>query len=163
MEEKELTNVSTDSISQSDMVDATLDAVKQRDEALSKLKDALEANKKLQNEIINGNYESSTEDTEPKYDVNALRKDLFTKDLSNLDYCTKALQLRKALIKEGYNDPFLPIGEKIQPTDEDYKCAEKVAEGLQKLIDDSEGSPEAFNALYQSRVVDPVLPKRKNR
>ena len=80
MEEKELTNVSTDSISQSDMVDATLDAVKQRDEALSKLKDALEANKKLQNEIINGNYESSTEDTEPKYDVNALRKDLFTKE-----------------------------------------------------------------------------------
>ena len=161
MEEKELTNVSTDSISQSEMVDATLDAVKQRDDALSKLRDALEANKKLQNEIINGGYESSTEEKEQPVDIQALRNDLFTKDLSNLDYCTKALQLRNALIEKGENDPFLPIGEKIQPTDEDIKCAEKVADGLQRMIDESNGSPDAFNALYQSRVVDPVLPRKR--
>lgn len=160
-EEVKTTNVSTDSISQSEMVDATLDAVKQRDDALSKLRDALEANKKLQNEIINGGYESSTEEKETPVDVDALRKDLFTKDLSNLDYCTKALQLRDALINQGENDPFLPIGEKIQPTEDDIRCANKVAEGLKKMIEDSEGSPEAFDALYQSRVVDPVLPKKK--
>lgn len=159
-EEVKTTNVSTDSISQSEMVDATLDAVKQRDDALSKLRDALEANKKLQNEIINGGYESSTEEKEQPVDIQALRNDLFTKDLSNLDYCTKALQLRNALIEKGENDPFLPIGEKIQPTDEDIKCAEKVADGLQRMIDESNGSPDAFNALYQSRVVDPVLPRK---
>ena len=160
-EEVKTTNVSTDSISQSEMVDATLDAVKQRDDALSKLRDALEANKKLQNEIINGGYESSTEEKEQTVDIQALRNDLFTKDLSNLDYCTKALQLRNALIEKGENDPFLPIGEKIQPTDEDIKCAEKVADGLQRMIDESNGSPDAFNALYQSRVVDPVLPRKR--
>ena len=160
-EEVKTTNVSTDSISRSEMVDATLDAVKQRDDALSKLRDALEANKKLQNEIINGGYESSTEEKEQPVDIQALRNDLFTKDLSNLDYCTKALQLRNALIEKGENDPFLPIGEKIQPTDEDIKCAEKVADGLQRMIDESNGSPDAFNALYQSRVVDPVLPRKR--
>ena len=160
-EEVKTTNVSTDSISQSEMVDATLDAGKQRDDALSKLRDALEANKKLQNEIINGGYESSTEEKEQPVDIQALRNDLFTKDLSNLDYCTKALQLRNALIEKGENDPFLPIGEKIQPTDEDIKCAEKVADGLQRMIDESNGSPDAFNALYQSRVVDPVLPRKR--
>ena len=160
-EEVKTTNVSTDSISQSEMVDATLDAVKQRDDALSKLRDALEANKKLQNEIINGGYESSTEEKEQPVDIQDLRNDLFTKDLSNLDYCTKALQLRNALIEKGENDPFLPIGEKIQPTDEDIKCAEKVADGLQRMIDESNGSPDAFNALYQSRVVDPVLPRKR--
>lgn len=160
-EDVKTTNVSTDSISQSEMVDATLDAVKQRDDALSKLRDALEANKKLQNEIINGGYESSTEEKEQPVDIQALRNDLFTKDLSNLDYCTKALQLRNALIEKGENDPFLPIGEKIQPTDEDIKCAEKVADGLQRMIDESNGSPDAFNALYQSRVVDPVLPRKR--
>ena len=160
-EEVKTTNVSTDSISQSEMVDATLDAVKQRDDALSKLRDALEANKKLQNEIINGGYESSTEEKEQPVDIQALRNDLFTKDLSNLDYCTKALQLRNALIEKGENDPFLPIGEKVQPTDEDIKCAEKVADGLQRMIDESNGSPDAFNALYQSRVVDPVLPRKR--
>ena len=160
-EEVKTTNVSADSISQSEMVDATLDAVKQRDDALSKLRDALEANKKLQNEIINGGYESSTEEKEQPVDIQALRNDLFTKDLSNLDYCTKALQLRNALIEKGENDPFLPIGEKIQPTDEDIKCAEKVADGLQRMIDESNGSPDAFNALYQSRVVDPVLPRKR--
>lgn len=160
-EEVKTTNVSTDSISQSEMVDATLDAVKQRDDALRKLRDALEANKKLQNEIINGGYESSTEEKEQPVDIQALRNDLFTKDLSNLDYCTKALQLRNALIEKGENDPFLPIGEKIQPTDEDIKCAEKVADGLQRMIDESNGSPDAFNALYQSRVVDPVLPRKR--
>ena len=78
-----------------------------------------------------------------------------------MDYCTKALQLRNALIEKGENDPFLPIGEKIQPTDEDIKCAEKVADGLQRMIDESNGSPDAFNALYQSRVVDPVLPRKR--
>lgn len=77
-------------------------------------------------------------------DINALRKDLFTKDLSNLEFAEKALALREAIIDEAGIDIFVGKGEKLAPTDDDYRAAQKVADGLQSCVDIADGNSDIF-------------------
>lgn len=77
-------------------------------------------------------------------DIDALRKDLFTKDLSNLEFAEKALALREAIIEKDGVDIFVGKGEKLAPTDEDYRAAQKVADGLQSCVDIADGNSEIF-------------------
>ena len=92
--------------------------------AYEKLK---EENKQLLNSIVNGQtLEQPQEQSKP--DIDALRKKLFAntrQDLTNLDFVTTALELRQALIDNGEIDPFVPVGNKIKPTSEDFDKAEK--------------------------------------
>lgn len=101
----------------------------------------------------------------PKVDVDKLRQELYgpkSDDLSNLDYISKTLELRKALMDRGESDPFVGRGEKLAPTDEDYRSAEKVAKVLQECVDSSEGDSGVFTAQLQSKIVDIPLPRRKH-
>ena len=41
-------------------------------------------------------------------------------------------------------DPFVPVGNKITPTDEDFQKAEKVAKVLQECVDYADGNPAVF-------------------
>lgn len=110
-------------------------------------------NKELMDAIING-----TQVVEPKEesaDVDALRKDLFEKEMTNLDYIQHALALREALIAKGEPDPFLPEGSKISPTLDDVAAAERVADTLRYCVDVSNGDPTAFTAALQSKLIDP--------
>lgn len=84
-----------------------------------------------------------TEKKEP-VDVDQLRKDLFTQDLSALDYAKKALQLRESIIDRDGVDIFVANGEKISATDEDYEKAQKVADAFQSCIDIADGNSEIF-------------------
>lgn len=116
--------------------------------------DALKAeNKKLIESLVNG-QEVSTAPTE-KVDVDALRKELFTKDnqMTNLEFASKTLKLRDALIAKGEQDPFLPYGEKIVPTTEDNECAMRVANVLKECIDYANGDPNVFTNELQRRTV----------
>ena len=77
-------------------------------------------------------------------DINALHKDLFTKDLSNLEFAEKALALREAIIDKDGVDIFVGKGEKLAPTDDDYRAAQKVADGLQSCVDIADGNSDVF-------------------
>lgn len=92
--------------------------------------------------LFNGTTENVTK-KEPA-DINALRKDLFSKDLSNLEFTEKALALRDAILDEKGVDIFVGKGEKLAPTDEDYRAAQKVADGLQSCVDIADGDSEIF-------------------
>ena len=115
-----------------------------------------EENKKLVSEIINGEGGAGNGQTitPEKADIKALRETLYgpkSSELSNLEYWTKTLELRDAVIaQEGY-DPFLPYGEKIKPTAQDMEKANNVATVIQECIDDSNGDSEIFTALLQSK------------
>lgn len=88
-------------------------------------------------------------------DTKALAEKLFGgQPLTNLEYTKTVLELRDALIAEGKPDPFLPIGAKISPTEEDIAAAQRVAAGLAAMVEEADGSPEAFRIAYQSRVID---------
>jgi hypothetical protein len=85
-----------------------------------------------------------------------IRKEMFTQNsgLSNLEYAKDALELRENLISEGKPDPFVPIGRRYTPTDEDINCANKVAQVLQECIDYAEGDNAVFTNELQRRMVD---------
>lgn len=109
-------------------------------------------NKKLLDAVVNGQQvEISGEAKEES--IEELRKKVFNNDdQSNLEYVTNALKLRKRLIEEGYEDPFVPQGEKIVASDADYARAAKVATVLQEMVDTANGDPNIFLNEYQRRV-----------
>ena len=89
-----------------------------------------------------------------------LRKKLFGgQELSNLEYVETALSLRNSLIEAGERDPFLPYGDKVDITAEQIDLANKVAAGLQEMVDFAEGDSGVFSAEYQRKVKDVAIPR----
>ena len=125
-------------------------------EQYSKLR---EENKRLLEALVNG--EQIEVETETPVDVAELRKSLFNgdKELSNLEYVTKALELRKALIEKGERDPFLPVGNQITDTADMISKAQNVADVLQECVDFAQGDSGIFTAQLQRILKDP-LPRR---
>ena len=95
--------------------------------------------------------------------INNLRKKLFSKEsnLSNLEYCDTALQLRDALIETGEKDPFLPFGHNVVTTESDIETANRVATVMRECIDYADGDSDIFTNELQRRTVDVVIPKKK--
>lgn len=132
-------------------------------EEFDKLK---EENKMLLNSLVNDVHtEGEEEKKEDAVDINKLREELFStdnQDMTNLDYITKVMALRKALMDKGERDPFLPSGQNILPTDEDIRTANRVAEVYQNCIDIADGNPDIFTQELQRVTVD-VAPQNKRR
>ena len=93
--------------------------------------------------LIDGNQVAEAQPKEP-VDLDALRTDLFTKDLSNLEYAKKALTLRNELIEREGVDIFVGKGSKLTPDENDYAAAQKVADAFQQCIDVADGDSEIF-------------------
>ncbi|MBR5128686.1 MAG: hypothetical protein IKU67_01420 [Firmicutes bacterium] len=96
-----------------------------------------------------------------KKDVQKLRNELYGKDsgkLNSVEYIQKTLDLRNALIEAGERDPFIPVGNHAETTTNAIETAERVAIGLQEMIDFAEGDEGIFLAEYQRRVTDPKIP-----
>ena len=116
-------------------------------------------NKRLLDAVVNGQTVENT--VKPQVDIQALRNELFNKEnQTNLQYVENALKLRTALIESGEQDPFLPYGSKIVPTDEDITTANRVAAVLQECIDYADGDSAIFTNEVQRRTVD-TAPRRK--
>ena len=125
-----------------------------------------EENNMLLNSLVNDVHtEGEEEKKEDAVDISKLRDELFStdnQDMTNLDYITKVMALRKALMDKGERDPFLPSGQNILPTDEDIKTANRVAEVYQNCIDIADGNPDIFTQELQRVTVD-VAPQNKRR
>ena len=116
-------------------------------------------NKRLLDAVVNGQTVENT--VKPQVDIQALRNELFNNEnQTNLQYVENALKLRTALIESGEQDPFLPYGSKIVPTDEDIATANRVATVLQECIDYADGDSAIFTNEVQRRTVD-TAPRRK--
>ena len=120
----------------------------------------LEENKQLLNAMVNGETINQPQQ-EPVVDIDALRNDLFNREMTNLEYAEKTLQLRDELLKRGERDPFLPNGRNYIPNDFDAMEADRAAEALQHCIDTAQGNPSIFQNELQRILVDRV-PVRKN-
>lgn len=96
--------------------------------------------------------------------VDDLRKELFTTDceLSNLDYCTKALELRKQILEQEGKDIFVASNPRLAPTQFDYERAEAVAETMAECIKYANGDSEAFTNELMRRTND-VSPTYRGR
>lgn len=122
----------------------------------------VEENKRLSVALLNGETLSTTkEEKEPSQSIEELRENFKKDNQTNLEFWENTLKLRNALIENGDPDPFLPKGHELIATDDDKMKANRVAEVVGSLIDESEGSPEVFNALLQKTLVDDPLLARK--
>lgn len=116
-------------------------------------------NKKLLNSLVNGQVVE--QEVEQKVDIQELRSKVFdNENQTNLEYVTNVLNLRNALLENGYEDPFVPQGEKIAPTEYDYAKANKVATVLQEMVEEADGDPNVFLNEYQRRVKNTSIKKK---
>lgn len=113
-----------------------------------------EENKQLLDSLVKGETIEAAQQ-EQKESIEELRNKLFGtkhKDLTNLEFVSDALKLRTALMEDGQIDPFVPVGNKIKPTDDDFEKAEKVAKALQECVDYAEGNPDVFTDELKRRI-----------
>lgn len=152
----------------SDSSNAELDEVrvlnelkKANDNLLKENSDLKEAKREYYDKLLNNNSEPV--EVKEVVDTKALIKHISTEELTNLEYVKSVLKLRSALIEQGEEDPFLASGIKAKISEEDREKAERVAKGLQELVDESGDDPEYFVALYNAKVKEQPLPKFKKK
>ena len=121
-------------------------------------------NKKLIDTVVNGlpGQEEQVVVKHSKEQIDALRNDLFNspRELNNLEFITKTMELREALMENGEPDPFLPVGKQISPTRDDIEGAEKVAQVYKECIEYAEGDSEVFTNELMRRTRDVKLPRK---
>ena len=121
-------------------------------------------NKKLIDTVVNGlpGQEEQVVVKHSKEQIDDLRNDLFNspRELNNLEFITKTMELREALMENGEPDPFLPVGKQISPTRDDIEGAEKVAQVYKECIDYAEGDSEVFTNELMRRTRDVKLPRK---
>ena len=157
MAEEILNSVSGDNNQEIDTTQDYLATIKQlkentvSKETYLKLK---EQNKQLLDSVVNGQTMEQQIPQKESVDIDALRKKLYAENsnMSNLDYISSTLELRKTLMENGEIDPFVPNGVKIKPTDEDFRQAQKVAEVLQECVDYADGNSDVFTDELKRRM-----------
>ena len=121
-------------------------------------------NKRLIDAVVNGQpgQEEQVVVKHSKEQIDDLRNDLFNspRELTNLEFITKAMELREALMENGEPDPFLPVGKQISPTRDDLEGAEKVAQVYKECIEYAEGDSEVFTNELMRRTRDVKLPRK---
>lgn len=122
-------------------------------------------NKELLNTLINGG-QVNIQETASKKNIEEMRKELFSKEaadkgMTNLEFVSKSLELRDAIIESGGVDPFLPVGKGIELTRDDYEAAEFTAEQFRECIALADGNSEIFTNELMRRTVDNSLPTAK--
>ena len=121
-------------------------------------------NKKLIDAVVNGQpgQEEQVVVKHTKEQIDDLRNDLFNspRELNNLEFITKTMELREALMENGEPDPFLPVGKQISPTRDDIEGAEKVAQVYKECIEYAEGDSEVFTNELMRRTRDVKLPRK---
>lgn len=108
----------------------------------------------------NGEREEKPTENTP-VDVDALRRDILSGELSNLEYAEKVLTLRNELIAQGQRDPFLPYGKDVYPTMEDEAEAQSVADALEDCIEAANGDSAIFTNELQRIMVNTAPQRRK--
>lgn len=107
-------------------------------------------NKKLLDAVFSGAPSPVEQPKEEKevVDIQALRNELYGGRFegTDLDYMTKTLKLRRAIMESGGRDPAVSTGAKTEATEADYENCEAVCNILQECVDYAQGDPALFRA-----------------
>lgn len=123
----------------------------------------VEENRNLLNSLVNGSPMTTVEAPVEKKPLDQLRKELFRpeKELNNLEYVTKALELRDRVLEETGEDCFVGKSHIVTPTAESYATAEKVANVYRECIEYANGDSSLFTQELMRRTRETGgLPRR---
>ena len=162
-EEKEISVTGTVEDNTQDYINAIKD-LKQNSVDRSEYEKLRAENKKLIDAVVNAQpaQEEQVVVKHSREQIDDLRNDLFNspRELNNLEFITKAMELREALMENGEPDPFLPVGKQISPTRDDLEGAEKVAQVYKECIEYADGDSEVFTNELMRRTRDVKLPRK---
>lgn len=163
LEEKEVSVTGTVEDNTQDYI-AAIKELKQNSVDRSEYDRLRAENKKLIDAVVNGQpgQEEQVLVKHSREQIDDLRNDLFNspRELNNLEFITKAMELREALMENGEPDPFLPVGKQISPTRDDIEGAEKVAQVYKECIEYADGDSEVFTNELMRRTRDVKLPRK---
>ena len=84
-----------------------------------------------------------------------------SQNMTDLQYITNVLEIRRAKMARGEPDPFAPANltkenpyARPNPSDEDLAIAQEVADGLQACVDEANGDNATFLLAYQKYAYD---------
>lgn len=161
MNEQEVKNTTT---VEEDYLD-TIQKLKESTVSLDEYNRLKNDHKKLLNTVLEGGSVDVAA-TAPKRKASEIRTELFSDDadnFSNLKFVETALELREAVLDEGGIDPFVPVGQRISATDEDYEKAQKVADALQSCVEIAAGDEGVFIRELERITVDNAPMSVRNR
>ena len=121
----------------------------------------LKRNKELTQAWMN-NQQQQQKQEDPDT-IESLREELYSenrKEMTNLEAAQKTLKLRQKIIDSGKTDPFLSTNPKAEYSEEEIRTAERVADGLQNMVDEADGNAAYFNAMLKAQV-DSTTSRRK--
>ena len=163
LEEKEVSVTGTVEDNTQDYI-AAIKELKQNSVDRSEYDKLRAENKRLIDAVVNGQpgQEEQVVVKHSKEQIDDLRNELFNspRELNNLEFITKTMELREALMENGEPDPFLPVGKQISPTRDDIEGAEKVAQVYKECIEYAEGDSEVFTNELMRRTRDVKLPRK---
>ena len=163
LEEKEISVTGTVEDNTQDYL-AAIKELKEKSVDRSEYEKLRAENKKLIDTVVNGlpGQEEQVVVKHSKEQIDDLRNELFNspRELNNLEFITKTMELREALMENGEPDPFLPVGKQISPTRDDIEGAEKVAQVYKECIEYAEGDSEVFTNELMRRTRDVKLPRK---
>ena len=163
LEEKEISVTGTVEDNTQDYINAIKD-LKQNSVDRSEYEKLRAENTRLIDAVVNGmpGQEEQVVVKHSREQIDDLRNDLFNspRELNNLEFITKAMELREALMENGEPDPFLPVGKQISPTRDDLEGAEKVAQVYRECIEYADGDSEVFTNELMRRTRDVKLPRK---
>lgn len=162
MDNEDLNNVpATQAVVNPETAEAqALSELRKQVDVLSKKNNQLqEAKSKYYDAVLNG--VNPAENAQPEHrSIQDIRADLikgFDANITNLDYCKLAVELDDAVradaAKRGKVDSaFLPHGEKVNVTVDEYNTAEKMNSVLKECIAAADNNPERFNLELKSHM-----------
>ena len=115
-----------------------------------------EENRNLIRSLARGERLTEEDDAISPVERQNLTDDLLRYDNSdnNLNYVKKALKLREIIMSQGEDDPFVPNGPNMQPTESDRAAAQRVADTLQECLEIADNDNAAFTAALLQRMKD---------
>ena len=128
----------------------TLKANSVSKEQYAKLK---EENAQLIEALKSGNQIEMVED-EQKPSIKDLANTISDEnfEVTNMEGWKTALEYRKTAIENGFRDPFLPNSKEYTVKPEDSARAQLIADTLERILEESNGNPDIFNALAKQYV-----------
>lgn len=117
----------------------------------------LAENAKLTNALASG-FRQEVEVNEPEVDIPELRKKLLTNKYKNdMEYFKDMKTLRDAIVEKEGVDPF--VNQAAENVSAEISNAEQVAQLIDFALEEADGDPVKFSAVFNSKLILPTVKK----
>jgi hypothetical protein len=117
----------------------------------------LAENAKLTNALASG-FRQEAEVNEPEVDIPELRKKLLTNKYKNdMEYFKDMKTLRDAIVEKEGVDPF--VNQAAENVSAEISNAEQVAQLIDFALEEANGDPVKFSAVFNSKLILPTVKK----